>query len=148
MPLSWKMAVALLVPALVVLHLVIASTWEVTLVNNLYKPLTSIIGLCFITTPLFAFMVASIEGKAGQTSAPAGNEDARLDFHRKVHSLVIMSSMLAILGIIMISIELTVGLDIGIDIKSSFVPRNFLTWIGTALVATVTFFMMQGGNMK
>nr|MDO8087218.1 hypothetical protein [Candidatus Sigynarchaeum springense] len=49
MPLSLKMAVALIVPALVVLHLAIASAWEVALVNNLYKPLTSIIGLSFVT---------------------------------------------------------------------------------------------------
>ncbi len=148
MPLSWKMAAALLVPAIVILHLALMSTWGVSLVNNLQKPLTSIIGFSFVVIPMFAFMVASIERQANQTPAPSAGEDARLDHHRKMYALVIMSSTLAILGVILVLLEVTDGLDTGIDLNSSFLPRNFLTWVSTALVATITFFTIQGGSGK
>ncbi|MEX2684821.1 MAG: hypothetical protein Q6373_024825 [Candidatus Sigynarchaeota archaeon] len=148
MPLSVRMAVALVIPALVMLHLAIASTWSVVLVNNLYTPLVNIIGLFFITTPLFAFMLASIERKTGHASTPARIKDAKLDLRRKMHSWLIMSILLGILGAILLGIGLTAGLDTDIDINSSFIPRNFLTWIATALVATITFFIVQGGRQK
>ncbi|MBN2153913.1 MAG: hypothetical protein JW839_20820, partial [Candidatus Lokiarchaeota archaeon] len=146
MPLSPRMAAALLLPAAAVLHLAIVSAWGVPLVGDLQKAITSLVGLLFVTTPLFAFMVASIERKADRVAVPAGAEDAGLDSRRKVHAWGILSAMLAVLGAVLVALAASSGLDAGIDIKADFVPRNFLTWVGTALVATVTFFTVQGGG--
>lgn len=150
MSLSPVMAASLLIPALVMVHFALASEWTVTDVNNLQTPITSLIGLLLVTTPLFAFMVASVENVAGQEHVEAvqypGGET--LVATRKVHAWVIMIIILAILGCIILLLATGDGLNTSIDINSSFIPRNFLTWVTAAIVATITFFTIHGGHKQ
>jgi uncharacterized membrane protein len=148
-PLSTRMSVLLLVPAIALLHLVLFSSWSITLVSSLLQSITSLIGLVFVTTPVFVFMVASVEmhashGEAGM--APEGNTELELEHSRKTQAWIVFVALMASLGILLAIFAFTTGLGTGIDIRSDFIPRNFLTWISTALIASITFFAIQGGT--
>jgi hypothetical protein len=146
-PLSMRMSVLLLVPAIALLHLVLVSSWSIALVSSLLQSITSLIGLAFVTTPIFAFLVASVEKNATNGEGSNAREgDSEIEHNRKTQAWIVFVVLLASLGTLLATFAFTTGLGTGIDIKSDFIPRNFLTWITTALIASITFIAIQGGK--
>nr|MDO8113462.1 hypothetical protein [Candidatus Sigynarchaeota archaeon] len=151
-PVTTRMAAVLLVISMCVLHLVMVSTWNAESLGALLYSLPGVFGFLFVTVPLFSFMVASIECKLHRSGdvvlGKRTAEDGRVVGRRNKYALGILLIITAFLIFMLIGLYFTSNLDIGIEIRSDFVPRNMLSWASSALVATITFFSLQGRSKE
>ncbi len=137
--------------ALMAFHLVLVSAWTPDTVNDILPALLGLIGFLTVVLPLFSFFISLREGHLGMQVAVenvppgagrepfTGKQRARLK-----QTLAIILTMTAVLAAYMLVVNALRPLDTGIDIKSDFIPKNMITWVYAALLATTTFLGIQG----
>jgi hypothetical protein len=129
--------------SLVFLHQVIIATWDLDAVNNLRPLVTELIGFCFVTIPIFAFTVASNELHWHVENATPVRQIAQVPKSRAIFLIIYPSVAAVAIATFLFLVASINGIHVSLDINSSFVPKGMITWIYTALIASIVYFGVQ-----
>jgi len=143
---SITMGVVTIAISLVFLHQVAITTWNLDAVNNLRPLVTDLIGYCFVTIPVFAFAVASIEHERNAEPAPSLQTLAKVPSSRLIFLIIYLCAIIGTIVAFLLLVARLNGLHFSFDIRSDFVPKGMITWIYTAIVAAIMYFIVQGGE--
>jgi len=141
-PVTRAMAICTLAIALVVLHASIVSTWSIDALKQIDYAITDLAGYLFVVLPIFAMCTGYFEEKTIKQDM-AGMPDEELARNR-IRNIIIYPIIAAGLAFAFFAwILVTVGFGTTYAITSQFVPKNMVTWIYAAVIATLFYFVGQ-----
>ena len=144
---SVTMGAATIAISLVFLHQVVITTWNLDAVNNLRPLVTDFIGFCFVTVPIFAFAVASNETHWHVESATSVQKLAHVPKSRAIFLTICSFAFVGLIAAFLVIVARINGIHFSFDIRSDFVPKSMITWIYTAIIASIVYFVVQGGDV-
>lgn len=142
MPINSAMAASILAIALVFLHATIVSSWNAAALNQVNYAITDLVGYLFVVLPIFAILTSLFEKEKGKPDVKHENLDQLT--HNRARNIILYPIIAAGLLLAFIAWILnTGGFNMAIAITSQFVPKNMITWLYTATIATLFYFAGQ-----
>ncbi|MFX0098384.1 MAG: hypothetical protein ACFFCS_02310 [Candidatus Hodarchaeota archaeon] len=140
-----RFQVILLIIAAIILHLTIISNWSVDILGSLVTLIKDFIGFFFVVLPLFFFINDALERRWDQAKDDTNHDlEVTNEMNRFIkrrgrnavlYFLVSLLLVLILIAVLFLSDEFSTSIDVG----SSFIAKNFLTWVYTAFLASFSF---------